>query len=121
VEILVAILLAAWVASVLLGYALPRFAAYFLGPLLLVAGIVMFTTLNRYFFPFQSDGSPAGMIVPGLLWIALIICGVAGLTLVGVGVSRLRAAAALDSATAGAEVEPRDGVEFRAEAEPRDG
>jgi hypothetical protein len=83
----------ALVVAVMLGYFLPRFSAYFLGPAFLAIGGVSFLTLNKYFFPFQSDGSIAGLIVPGIMWLGLIACCAMGCVLIAMGRSRVRRAA----------------------------
>jgi ABC-type branched-subunit amino acid transport system permease subunit len=83
----------ALVLMVILGYFLPRFSAYFLGPALLAVGGVSFITLNKYFFPFQSDGSIAGLIVPGIMWLGLVTCCVLGCVLIVTGRSRVKSAA----------------------------
>lgn len=73
-----------------LGYFLPRFSAYFLGPAFLIAGGASFIVLNKYFFPFQSDGSMAGLIVPAIMWLWLITCCVLGGVLIATGRSRAK-------------------------------
>lgn len=73
-----------------LGYLFPWFSAVVLGPVVLVAAGVLFVTLHRYFFPFQSDGSPAGMIVPGLLWVVLVLGCLWAVVLIATGVMRMR-------------------------------
>lgn len=68
----------------------PRFSVYFLGPLLLVLGGGSFIALNKYFFPFQSDGSIAGLIVPAIMWLWLVVsCGL-GAILVVTGRARMK-------------------------------
>jgi hypothetical protein len=88
----------ALVAVLMLGYFLPRFSAYFLGPAFLVAGAASFIALNKYFFPFQSDGSIAGLIVPGIMWLWLITCCVMGGVLIGTGRSRVKRKSASEAA-----------------------
>lgn len=73
-----------------LGYFLPRFSAYFLGPAFLIAGGASFIVLNRYFFPFQSDGSMAGLIVPAIMRLWLITCCALGGVLIATGRSRAK-------------------------------
>lgn len=82
--------LLALVVVIALAYTLPRFSAYFLGPAFLVAGALAFISLNKYFFPFQSDGSIAGLIVPGIMWLGLITCCILGCVLIVTGRSRIK-------------------------------
>lgn len=82
--------LVALVVALALAHLLPRFSACFLGPALLLAGALAFISLNKYFFPFESDGSIAGLIVPGIMWIGLITCALMGSVLIGMGRSRIK-------------------------------
>lgn len=74
----------------LFGYYLPRFSAYFLGPAFLVLAGGSFITLHKYFFPFQSDGSIAGLIVPAILWLAFATCCLLGAVLIVTGLVRAK-------------------------------
>jgi len=92
-----------------LGYLFPRFSAVVLGPVVLIAAGLLFVTLHRYFFPFQSDGSPAGLIVPGLLWAVFVLGCICGAVLIATGVMRMRRAdepALTPASTADAEASP---------------
>lgn len=77
--------LLALVVAIALAHILPRFSAQFLGPALLIASACAFISLNKYLFPFQSDGSIAGLIVPGIMWIGLITCCILGCALIVTG------------------------------------
>lgn len=72
------------------GRALPRFSAYFLGPAFLTVGGLAFISLHKYFFPFQSDGSIAGLIVPGIMWIGFITCCILGCALIIIGRGKIK-------------------------------
>lgn len=87
---LISIGFVAALVALCLALALPRASAYFLGPLLLVFALALFIFANKLFFPFQSDGSPAGLIVPGMMWLTLIVACVAGSILMVVGLARIR-------------------------------
>jgi lipopolysaccharide export LptBFGC system permease protein LptF len=78
------------VFALMLGFVLPRFAAYFLGPAFLVLAAALLVVGHRLFVPFQSDGSPAGLIVPAIAWIALIVCCGLGITLIVTGRARIK-------------------------------
>lgn len=80
------------------GYLLPWFSARILGPLVFGAVGILFVTLHRYFFPFQSDGSMAGLIVPGLLWAVSVLGCLCGVVLIATGVMRMRQAKELELA-----------------------
>ena len=80
----------ALVVVLMLGHFLPRFSAYFLGPAFLLAGGTSFITLHKYFFPFQSDGSMAGLIVPGIMWLWFVTCCVLGGVLITTGRRRAK-------------------------------
>jgi hypothetical protein len=72
------------------GALLPRFSAYFLGPVILVLMLVMAVSLHRYFVPFHSDGSPAGMLVPAMMWIVFVAGCIVGAVLILTGWVRIR-------------------------------
>jgi len=72
------------------GYLLPRVSAYFLGPALLGAPAIAFVCLHRLFFPFQSDGSPAGLLVPAIMWAGSIVACIGGIVLIATGLMRIR-------------------------------
>ncbi len=76
-----------------LGYYLPRFSAYVLGPGFLLLGIIAFIKNHKLFFFFQSDGSIAGLIVPIIMWLGLITCCVLGIVLIMTGVIRMKPSA----------------------------
>jgi hypothetical protein len=75
-----------------IGYLLPEVGAYFLGPAILVIAAVLAVVFHKLFVPFQSDGSPAGLIVPGLAWFALVTACIAGILLIVTGKIRMRPA-----------------------------
>jgi hypothetical protein len=79
------------------GLLLPRFSAYVLGPAVLVLAGVFVVVGHRLFVPFQSDGSPAGLLVPAIAWIALLICCGVGVTLIVTGRARIKSARPHDS------------------------
>jgi len=62
-----------------IGLLLPRFSAYFFGPLLLVIALLAGTSLTRT--NLHTEGSPAGLIVGGILIFALVIGAAGGLAL----------------------------------------
>jgi hypothetical protein len=82
---LIGILFVVALVALCLAYVLPRLSAYFLGPVFLVFAVGLFVFANELFFPFQSDGSPAGLVVPGMMWVTLILSSVAGAILLAVG------------------------------------
>ncbi len=86
-ELLLALVL---LAPFAVGYLLPKVSAYFLGPAFLVAAAVGIVGLHKYFVPFQSDGSPAGMLVPAIMWAAFVAACIAGVVLILTGRMRLR-------------------------------
>jgi hypothetical protein len=69
---------------------LPRFSAYFLGPVILVLALAMAVGLHKFFVPFQSDGSPAGMLVPAMMWVMFVLACVSGIVLILTGMARIR-------------------------------
>jgi hypothetical protein len=80
------------VFALVLGFILPRFAAYFLGPAFLVLAGALLVVGHSLFVPSHTDGSPAGLIVPGIAWLALIVCCGLGLTLIATGIARIKRA-----------------------------
>lgn len=75
----------------LLALVLPRFSAYVLGPAVVVLAVGFAIVERKLFMPFQSDGSPAGVLVPGIMWLLLIVCCIVGAALIGTGLARIRA------------------------------
>ncbi len=73
-----------------LGYLLPRFSAYFLGPAILVLAAVAVTAFHDLFVPFHSDGSPAGMLVPAMMWAFSLGACISGGVLILTGGMRIR-------------------------------
>ncbi len=57
----------------LLARYVPWVFAYVLGPAIIVASGWFFLQFRPFFFFFKSDGSPAGMLVPLMLWPMLIL------------------------------------------------
>lgn len=86
-----AVLVAAIVLLMACVHFVPRLAVFVLGPGFLVLAVVGFVENKKLFFPFQSDGSAAGMIVPVVMWVALLLCCLLGTGLIVGG--RLRIAA----------------------------
>jgi hypothetical protein len=70
-------------------YFLPRIGAFVLGPLILAIAAIVFVRLHDLFVPFQSDGSPAGLVVPGIMWLAFLVACIVGVLLIATGVMRL--------------------------------
>lgn len=76
---------------------LPRFSTYVVGPGILVFAAMSFVKYKPLFFPFQSDGSAAGMIVPVLAWGALLGAGLIGIVVILAGRKMLALAAQSDA------------------------
>ena len=74
----------------------PRFSVYVLGPLVLALAAILVIFGHKLFVPFHSDGSPAGLLVPAMAWVALIVCCGIGLTLILTGRARMRRVRARD-------------------------
>ena len=51
---------------------MPRFRAYVAGPGIFVVAVLCFIKYKPLFFPLQSDGSAAGLVIPVLMWAALL-------------------------------------------------
>jgi len=62
-----------------IGLLLPRFSAYFFGPLLLIIALLAGVSLMRT--NLHTEGSPAGLVVGGILILAIVIGGAGGLAL----------------------------------------
>jgi membrane associated rhomboid family serine protease len=60
-------------AFALLARYVPWVFSYVLGPAILVASGWFFLKFRPLFFFFKSEGSPAGMLVPLLLWPLLVL------------------------------------------------
>jgi hypothetical protein len=73
-----------------IGYLFPRVSAYFLGPALLVIAAAAFLGVHSLFVPFQSDGSAAGLLVPAMMWAALVTACISGVVLILTGGMKLR-------------------------------
>jgi hypothetical protein len=61
------------VVITLLARYVPWIFSYVLGPAILLACAAFFLTFRPFFFFFRSDGSPAGMLAPLILWPALLL------------------------------------------------
>jgi hypothetical protein len=72
------------------GYLLPKVSTYFLGPAILVIAAVVLVGFHRLFVPFQSDGSPAGLVVPAMMWAAFLLACICGIVLIVTGRMRIR-------------------------------
>jgi hypothetical protein len=73
-----------------IAYLFPRVSAYFLGPALLVIAAVAFLGWHPLFVPFQSDGSPAGLVVPGVMWAAFLTACICAVVLILTGRMKIR-------------------------------
>jgi hypothetical protein len=71
-------------------YFFPKTGAYVLGPAILAIAAVAFVALHDLFAPFRSDGSPAGLVVPAMMWFAFVVACIAGTVLVVTGTMRMR-------------------------------
>lgn len=72
-------------AFALLARHVPWVFSYVLGPAILVACGWFFLRFRPLFFFFKSDGSPAGMLVPLMLWPLLILAVWVGIWLIRQG------------------------------------
>jgi hypothetical protein len=77
------------VAGAMIGFLLPRFSAYFLGPLLLLVGVLAALALARA--NLHTEGSPAGLVIGGILILGAAIGGGGGIALTAVGALCIRA------------------------------
>jgi hypothetical protein len=89
-ESLIVLALLALCLPFAVGALLPRFSAYCLGPVVLILTLMMAAVLHRYFVPFHSDGSPAGMLVPAMMWIVFVAGCIVGAVLILTGWARIR-------------------------------
>jgi hypothetical protein len=83
-------LVLAVVVALVLGFSLPRVAAYVVGPAFLALAGVFVIFGYKLFFPFQTEGSPAGLIVPAVAWVVVIVCCGLGITLIVTGRARIK-------------------------------
>jgi hypothetical protein len=68
---------------------LPRLTVYVIGPGVLACAAALFILGRKYFFFFQSDGSPAGFVIPILMWGFLGFMVLTGVSLIRGGLERL--------------------------------
>ncbi len=87
-ETLIGLALMAALIGACIALLLPRFSAYFFGPLLLIIALLAGVALMRT--NLHTEGSPAGLIVGGVLIFAIAIGGTGGLVLMVVSMLRLR-------------------------------
>ena len=92
-EIIVGLIIAVGVVGGALGVLLPRFSAYFLGPIALVFALLVLSVAHKFMFQtVMTDGSPAGLLAPAIAWLAFGSSGLLGGILVIVGAGGVRRA-----------------------------
>jgi len=87
-ETLIGLTLLAALIGAIVGVLLPRFSVYFLGPLLLIIALLAAVTLMRT--NLHTDGSPAGLVVGGVLVVAIAVGGCSGIALLAAGILSLK-------------------------------
>jgi hypothetical protein len=87
---LIAIVVMVVVVALLIAFLLPRTSAYFLGPVLSIFALCLVAFGHRLFFSFHSDGSPAGLLVPGIMWLTLAASAIPGVIFIVVGSLTIR-------------------------------
>jgi hypothetical protein len=87
-DVIVGFALFALLIGAVIGALLPRFSAYFFGPLLLIIGLLAGITLARA--NLHTEGSPAGVVIGGILVLAMVVGSAGGLALTVVGALSLR-------------------------------
>jgi len=90
-EIVLPIAVAICVVGAAIGVFLPKFSAYFLGPVSLIVAVLVIGIAHKSMFrPAMTDGSPAGLLVPGIAWLLFGCSALFGTILVLVGSRGLR-------------------------------
>src|SRR6476659_10443491 len=87
-ETLIGLTLLSTLIGAIVGVLLPRFSAYFFGPLLLIIALLALVALMRT--NLHTDGSPAGLVVGGILIVAIAVGGCSGVALLAAGTMSLK-------------------------------